>query len=424
MHKKELSWTNVYIKDIDAEITDEDLDRKFSEFGLVQNCKIMRKEDGTSAGFGFVNFANHDDAVKAVEALHGADFKGQKIWCARAQKKAEREQELRRKFNQLKMERMTKYQGVNIYIKNLEDEIDEDRLTKEFIQFGTIKSTKIMNDENNNSKGFGFICYTTPEEALRALNEMNGRILQGCTKPLYVALHEPKDVRRTKLAQRYAARVKNQYGGTQAQGSGAVYGPTGQMFYPPPNAPAPSGYVYPPQHQMLPQRGANGWGPSVSQQYQQQMGPYMMSMPPPGRGAGGRGGANTRGGRVNRRANQAAYGHPSGSPVPLPENVSAPQPIAEVSLQQLSQYPVDQQKLFLGERLYPLIHKVEPSLAGKITGMLLDSGWSIEDLFSLLTDEAKLNAKIDEAIRVLQRAASNTKPEEPTEVSGDVHHQQ
>jgi len=36
--------------------------------------------------------------------------------------------------------------------------------------------------------------------------------------------------------------------------------------------------------------------------------------------------------------------------------------------------------------------------------MLLDSGWSIEVLFSLLGDEEKLNQKIDEAVGVLKRA--------------------
>jgi len=36
--------------------------------------------------------------------------------------------------------------------------------------------------------------------------------------------------------------------------------------------------------------------------------------------------------------------------------------------------------------------------------MLLDSGWSIEELFGLLSDEEKLKGKIDEAFQVLQRA--------------------
>lgn len=61
----------------------------------------------------------------------------------RAQKKAERQQELKRKFEQLKMERLNRYQGVNLYVKNLDDTIDDDRLRKEFAPFGTITSAKV-----------------------------------------------------------------------------------------------------------------------------------------------------------------------------------------------------------------------------------------------------------------------------------------
>jgi len=64
----------------------------------------------------------------------------------------------------------------------------------------------------------------------------------------------------------------------------------------------------------------------------------------------------------------------------------------------------EQQKIVIGERLYALISNTQPALAGKITGMFLDSGWSIEELFALLGDEPKLAEKIDDAIAVLEQA--------------------
>ncbi len=86
---------------------------------------------------------------------------------------------------------------MNLYVKNLEDNVDDDKLRAEFAPFGTITSCKVMRDDKGNSKGFGFVCYSTPEEATRSVTEMNGRIIG--TKPLYVALAQRRDVRKVWL---------------------------------------------------------------------------------------------------------------------------------------------------------------------------------------------------------------------------------
>jgi len=386
---------------------------------------MRRDGDGVSKGFGFVNFENHEDAKNAVEQCQGTNLNGKPIWCGRAQKKAERQAELQKKFKQIKMEQFTRFQGINLYIKNLEDEIDEERLKKEFSAFGVIRSAKIMDDGKGNSKGFGFICFTTAEEAQHAINEMNSRILQGCSKPLYVALHEPKDIRRQKLAQRHAHRTKQHLRPSVSNvpvGPGPVFSAAPPVYYPtpPPSGTAPFVYQQPPQPpSMVPRQPTRGPWPAPQHQAQQYPlqnagSPQYVTRPARGR-SGQMGGA--RGGRVNqnRRNNQQG----------APQEVGIPQ---EISLVQLDQYPHDQQKLLLGERLYPLIQKSQAQLAGKITGMLLDSGWSIEELFSLLNDEDKLNQKIEEAVNVLKRAQQQEIPLEGTDEyqdqTGDLHDQE
>lgn len=101
-----------------------------------------------------------------------------------------------------------RYQGVNLYVKNLDDTIDDERLLKEFSIFGTITSAKVMLTEDNRKKGFGFVCYTAPEEATKAVAEMNGKIVG--SKPLYVSLAQRKEERKALLATQYLNRCRFQ----------------------------------------------------------------------------------------------------------------------------------------------------------------------------------------------------------------------
>jgi polyadenylate-binding protein len=363
------SWTNVFVKDIDPSVTDAEFEQLFAPYGQITSPAIVRKE-GQPSFHGFVNFSSHEEALKAVEGLNGKVVAGKPLFCCRAQKKVERRNKLRREWEQQKL---NKYQGINLYVKHLEDDIDEERLRKEFAPYGNIVSLKIMTEDGSTvSKGFGFICFENPEEANRAIAEMNGKVLAGCNKPLYVALHEPFEVRRALLAQRHAKTGMRPQG--QMYGAPVFYSQTAYPAYPQPIPIAqmqPRGWpqqAYPPQQAMyaapMQQRGNNRNTRGAARAPQQQ---------PKAKGP---------------RNQQPDQGHVSG----------------DLTLMGLSRESFENQKLLIGERLYPLIHQVKGEMAGRITGMFLDSGWTIEELLSLLSNEAKLHEKIDEAVGVLDKS--------------------
>lgn len=57
--------------------------------------------------------------MQAVEEMNGKDINGKMLFVGRAQKKAERQAELKRRFEQLKQERLSRYQVNNVYFLNL-----------------------------------------------------------------------------------------------------------------------------------------------------------------------------------------------------------------------------------------------------------------------------------------------------------------
>ncbi|XP_055021455.1 embryonic polyadenylate-binding protein B-like [Boleophthalmus pectinirostris] len=420
---KSIKFTNVYVKNFGDNFTDEKLKEAFSAFGKTLSVRVMKDEKGVSRGFGFVNYAYHDDAQKAVDEMNGKELNGRIIYVGRAQKRLERQGELKRKFDQIKQDRIQRYQGVNLYVKNLDDTIDDERLRKEFAPYGTITSAKVMTD-GSQSKGFGFVCFSSPEEATKAVTEMNGRII--ATKPLYVALAQRREERKAILTNKYMQRIASMrsmpsplidsyqqagYYMTVPQPHSRSYYNHGAMsnMRPVPRwagqLPKPQG-PYSSQYNTGPRRGSIATVKQASTQV-----PHVIS----GTHKTNNIGTQTIGGRGDMgvgRSNQYKYStgvrNPQVAQTPLKrmQGKSMMEPVGHMSGQEpldatmLASAPLMDQKQLLGERLYPLIQAYHPNLAGKITGMLLEMDNT--ELLHMLESPESLHAKVDEAIAVLK----------------------
>lgn len=86
--------------------------------------------------------------------MNGQDYDGRTLYVGRAQKKAERMNELRKRYEQERMERFTKFQGVNLYVKNLDDTFSDEKLKAEFECFGEITSAKVSRAGKSNPSRF------------------------------------------------------------------------------------------------------------------------------------------------------------------------------------------------------------------------------------------------------------------------------
>ena len=80
----------------------------------------------------------------------------------------------------------------NIFIKNLDEAIDNKALHDTFASFGNVLSCKVATDEQGRSRGYGYVHYETAEAADTAIKAVNGMLLND--KKVYVGHHISRKV--------------------------------------------------------------------------------------------------------------------------------------------------------------------------------------------------------------------------------------
>jgi len=242
--------------------------------------------------------------------------------------------------------------------------------------------------EGGRSRGFGFVCFSAPDEATKAVTEMNGSIVG--SKPLYVALAQRKEERRMHLTNQHMQRIAT------------------SRVPPPMQLPFPNG-----MGAMMPYLPAT-MAPSQPRNYFQQTAMQTYRTPQPrwssAAAAGGmpmtsRGtptpGQMMPGGAIRPQGGvqpqqvtaytRTARNMPPNNPGGFPSSIVVPgqEPLTPAGLANATP---QEQKQMLGERLFPLIQSMQPELAGKITGMLLEIDNT--ELLHMLESRESLTAKV------------------------------
>uniref|UniRef100_A0A8C1AK80 Splicing factor 3B subunit 4 n=1 Tax=Cyprinus carpio carpio TaxID=630221 RepID=A0A8C1AK80_CYPCA len=167
----------VYVGGLDEKVSEPLLWELFLQAGPVVNTHMPKdRVTGQHQGYGFVEFLSEEDADYAIKIMNMIKLYGKPI-----------------RVNKASAHNKNLDVGANIFIGNLDPEIDEKLLYDTFSAFGVILQTpKIMRDpDTGNSKGYAFINYASFDASDAAIEAMNGQYL--CNRPITVSYAFKKD---------------------------------------------------------------------------------------------------------------------------------------------------------------------------------------------------------------------------------------
>ena len=153
----------VYVGNIDERFTQELLSELMSQVGPVRQVHMPQdRVSQTHQGYGFVEFDTPASAEYASKVLNGIRIWGKPIRVNKASADKQKAVDI----------------GAELFINNLDPQVDEKILYDTFSQFGQIlRQPNIVRDDNNISKGYGFVSFDSFEASDVAHATMNGQYL-------------------------------------------------------------------------------------------------------------------------------------------------------------------------------------------------------------------------------------------------------
>eukprot|EP00760_Papus_ankaliazontas_P015509 PhM_4_TR16556/c0_g1_i1/m.101307/K13126/PABPC; polyadenylate-binding protein len=156
----------LYVGDLNADVSEPTLFEFFSKYGQVVSVRVCRDmHSQVSLGYGYVNFQNSEDASRVIETLNYTPLRPggrpmRIMWY-------QRDPTLRKS-------------GVgNVFVKDLNRDIDDKQLSDIFSVFGHILSAKVSRDKEGTSNGYGFVHFEREEDGQDAITKMNGMQING-----------------------------------------------------------------------------------------------------------------------------------------------------------------------------------------------------------------------------------------------------
>jgi len=207
----------VYVGNLSWSTSWQDLKDHMRDAGDVQYAKVLQDRDGRSKGCGIVEFTTVEGAADAIEKLTDTELKGRKIFVREDREDGKRgggggeggEKGGHRGGNRgggdrgaegdsapaegssdkkedAGDDRPAPEAGSQLFIGNLSWETGWQDLKDHFRQMGEVERADVAVGRDGRKKGFGFIRFSTADEAKKAIDELNGVEFMG--RPLEVRL--------------------------------------------------------------------------------------------------------------------------------------------------------------------------------------------------------------------------------------------
>ena len=140
---------SLLIKNIDINMTQKEFYQMFLEYGDIVSGKIEYDENGISKGFGYIYYYTEESAEEAKKNLNGKSFFGKPL-----------------EIVNLIPGKKNKGNNITLFVLNIPTDINEEKLTQIFGQFGPVSNISI------NPRGFAYVSYNNFDSASKCLNQM------------------------------------------------------------------------------------------------------------------------------------------------------------------------------------------------------------------------------------------------------------
>ncbi|KAL3228927.1 Nuclear and cytoplasmic polyadenylated RNA-binding protein PUB1 [Nakaseomyces bracarensis] len=162
---RETSDKVLYVGNLDKSITEDLLKQYFQAGGPIQNVKIIVDNKNNYVNYAFVEYVRAHDANVALQTLNGVQLENKTLKINRAfqtQQAGENDE------------------NFNLFVGDLNIDVDDETLASQFRDFPSFIQAHVMWDmQTGRSRGYGFVSFSSEEEAQRAMETMQGKELSG-----------------------------------------------------------------------------------------------------------------------------------------------------------------------------------------------------------------------------------------------------